>query len=1090
MQPAHISYHCISEAHTHSQHCIRSISARSWVHFASMYMLLFIIVQWCVSIMALPDALLGIAALAALASDDVDGFVVDHAVVDISDDEAAHLPPARVANMDALARLGHLRQPAVKVSWARRSPQLLAHARAALALKYGQQQQQQQQGQLQELRHQIGEVQLHFPVIARVVGLIGKKRPHESRDHISEARAAKLLRLAFQPTIPKNIGISPQRLACFAAQLVHELQQHGLRALLYRCAVFRRESLQHIVVLCVSHEFDGTKQMVAQAQIQRLGRPARRRVGAEVLAQRCNLFVVLSSPFDTVTITEKFICKPIVLVGQKAKTAPFQVKALEMCKALDFEDPSVCEAVGAATDYVIEDLRCDKANANLPVVRHFCSVLQDKVGNGLPETSCCEVHVTNRVKNNAHGIRAMVGKLYSLGNLMKLASTLDTIIDNIEAIVRRDMIRVVAKPPPNNYDKWFRIFDDLFDLHSPHHTRQVTSRNAVGASELVSDVYLLMQMMNDDPASTRMVHYCWDPEVHGPCCVSVEDAREKLTVRLINVFVSPAFPVPTMSRFTYMLKALTRLIAGFASKQIFSRSFGKRSAAAAVQHEHANVGEVGARDSDMYTINNLRVRTVGEWLAKPSSAWEMPLTFICFVTVSKFEYWLFPDKDATKAPTVSEMLDRFGSPLAVCMTALWNLLSVWHFGPGRPWQLMGFLGFDSASSHEQMRRYARREVLVLAAGMKLHFDNKYSRFPWRLNRLLSDQWSEHEKQEVRRDMCNPLVLRPCCGSSFVRHMQRLFPTPESLNSRRATCVLQAWRAGKAFETLTSEMAHASSRKALHASNAPGRSFHHHARVDVISQRRVVHLAGHGDNPSVARSPKVQPSRAEVQPGPWRQLMPGRDFDDCDDAVQWADVIGLPQLLDDPRGPLALMNVADADVAAPPDQPVALAQRASGRGGSSFMTFMNSRMRAKRAALGRRLIEQEREDVVTVAKRQWQGMSDDARRPYIHSYRLQVAQRQCAGDQPVVAAHPPPPPYIRHLGSGSRELPATAKQFCAFYSMSTGFPSNGEVFTPTTGHVVRDSDVRQPGELQGHLLCTALSPTLCTALSSTLMHLLF
>ncbi len=50
-------------------------------------MLLFIIAQWCVSIMALPDALLGIAALAALASDDHDGFVADPAVVDISDDE-------------------------------------------------------------------------------------------------------------------------------------------------------------------------------------------------------------------------------------------------------------------------------------------------------------------------------------------------------------------------------------------------------------------------------------------------------------------------------------------------------------------------------------------------------------------------------------------------------------------------------------------------------------------------------------------------------------------------------------------------------------------------------------------------------------------------------------------------------------------------------------------------------------------------------------------------------------------------------------------------------------------------------------------
>jgi hypothetical protein len=305
--------------------------------------------------MALPEALRGIAALAALAAVDVGGSVADPVpphigigadveLVDLTDDADDH--DAAMNQMHALAQLGHIRQPPVKIAWLRRSPQLLAHARAALAQKHGQQQQQQQQGHLQELRHQISEVQLHFPAIAQAVGVLGKKRRHDTRDHISEARATKLLRLSFQATIPKNIGISPHRLACFAAQMIHELQHHGLRALLYRCAIFKRQSSDHIVALCISHEFDGTKQMVSQAQIQRLGRPAKRRVGAEVLAQRCNLFVVLSSPHDTVTITEKFICRPIVQVGQAAKTAPFQVKALEMCKALDFEDPSVCDAVG------------------------------------------------------------------------------------------------------------------------------------------------------------------------------------------------------------------------------------------------------------------------------------------------------------------------------------------------------------------------------------------------------------------------------------------------------------------------------------------------------------------------------------------------------------------------------------------------------------------------------------------------------------------------------------------------------------------------------------------------------------------------
>ena len=137
-------------------------------------------------------------------------------------------------------------------------------------------------------------------------------------------------------------------------------------------------------------------------------------------------------------------------------------------------------------------------------------------------------------------------------------------------------------------------------------------------------------MLNDDPGSSTWYHYCYDPATKGPCCTSVEDCREKMVVRLINLFISRAFPIVTMTRFTYVLQGLTRVIAGQACKRILSRSFGSGFEGGPISSKgHHELAEHGAGEDDFERINKSRTSTLGTWLNDIETEWKTPIIFPC-----------------------------------------------------------------------------------------------------------------------------------------------------------------------------------------------------------------------------------------------------------------------------------------------------------------------------------------------------------------------------------------------------------------------------------------------------------------------------
>eukprot|EP00959_Pyramimonas_sp_CCMP1952_P147196 3080600-Pyramimonas_sp.AAC.3 len=397
------------------------------------------------------------------------------------------------------------------------------------------------------------EVAAHFPHVARARGIQAQKCDKQDPGFIRQ-HCEKLALLSFNVGVASGFSIKPARLRAFSASLVEDMRNFGILRLLWKAARFRRGGRDHYVVITISHEWDTTKQQMALATAQKLGRPSSRRVGHEVLFQGCRLIVTLAMGGEVYTFKEDLVCKALVLDG---KAASYTAAGLQMVKPFDFSSGTVLQAVAVATDVVIEDLRADKGSTNMPCIKHFAAVLSENCPTGLPDATFCEMHNSHRIKNTSPDIEPVVGKLFCMSNLMKLAGTVNDMSTRIVQIVER-ADRVEMPAPPGNREKWFQMFDALFDLTGDHHRRKHSSRSSTGASWFVDDVDSLLELLNDDPRNDSWVHYCFDPASKRPCCRSVHDFRSKLATRLANVFVVPAFPTVTMSRFTYALIALSR----------------------------------------------------------------------------------------------------------------------------------------------------------------------------------------------------------------------------------------------------------------------------------------------------------------------------------------------------------------------------------------------------------------------------------------------------------------------------------------------------------------------------------------------------
>lgn len=443
--------------------------------------------------------------------------------------------------------LGHRRQPALKRKFAQRSVEAAAHARAGKAAKRQRNIDTQMAAAMHDKDSELALVAENFPGVVRACGINPERVPRQKAGaEISEDKAVALIRAAFAlQRVQRGLGVTHERLVCFAADLCLTLQREALQEFLHKAALFRLSStgaVAHVVILAYSHESDSTAQSVAQHVLQTLGRPSRRRLPTEVVNQRGSFRFLLrrvckdtGAVLDAVCGSEAWHAKSVCVLE---KASGYIAAALMRGMPFDLGDElwdKWSAAVSVACDAFLVDQRTDKGSNNGPALRHVAAVVGE-VPAALLDMGVCELHVLNGLKSTIPLAQFDIGKMFALANVTKVGSHYYALTNSIAHLCHSTVQRLVQPPPPEAANLGL-LLDALFDLEASRHQRR--SRE----SFLLSDLRALADMpLLDAPGQGMMhqarVHFCWDARTGRPCCNSDEEAAEKAT--LAHIIFSPA----------------------------------------------------------------------------------------------------------------------------------------------------------------------------------------------------------------------------------------------------------------------------------------------------------------------------------------------------------------------------------------------------------------------------------------------------------------------------------------------------------------------------------------------------------------------
>lgn len=1031
----------------------------------------------------------GVGCVAASSNDlaPQESFDLEGELRHVMDDVGPELPPDAVgelgprgdgpafdaASLDRLFDLGHQVQPKPKAKLEKRSFELMRHARA----QKSQNEHKRKIAKLQETIHTQGSalqrVSQVFPDAARGVGIKAQTRRRTGSEAMPMERAAALIKAATssacesKPSM-KGVGVKPQRLWAFTAGLLEELQGRGLIELLLVCRAFRRQSSAENsceVHLHYTHESDATAQGIGQQLIQRLGRPSRQKLSTEVMHQQGMLrglvrMVSANGEVFETTFAQVWLVPSMVMLG---KTSGFVHRAL--CRGMPFaigeeEWQRWASLLRQSCDSFSLTQVGDKGSTNLPAFRHFATSVTSEIPAAILDITTCELHSVQNIKTAVPDLKGYIGRLYSLSKIIRVANFFSDLINVVEFSASR-VVRIVG-PPPEGKDSAAlrRLVELLFDMGAVFHKRDNEMSSVLFQDlEALCNIPVFFAEAGDGSQQVPLVHYCWSSASSSPCCSGHDEMVEKLSVAQINFQLSTAFDTVAMSRFTHLGKCRKRLLMGMAHGRLFMTALqttarkrvpiddvaSMQVAPALSQH----AAEIGAGASDHQETHRARCGRLAQWLGEPQTQYLLPIAEICESILDKLQYVFFGHEG--RSISTAELCDPDSSPIGLALECYWSLLDFWAPTTTGPWALLFLVGWQDFED-QQVRTLARREVLACAAGVFQRFDCKFASMPANLHKLVSVKVSATEKAELRELVINS---QPCCRPLFVQSLLRRFPSGEGLASEQAQAVLRLADMGRLFTTKLSELGHAEERVDL-ASNGPGKSFVHHARRDMIRRARVVHIAGGGEDPCEAarskRRTKVTADRLGVLAKPTFPSLP-------------AGVRGEAEKLatDFSLAPLqVLAAVADSSLAAAAPQPaleeasgsaadmpppkvrrgIAGAIAPSGSGGSVYLTFLNHSRKSRRLAKGRRLTQEEQQEIVRDCRSEWASMPTKAREAYEKKYQATVRRRKQQGETP--ASSQPSDNAGSNFNVGDRKSMIKPKHFCAAFHQR-GFPSDSAVF---------------------------------------------
>ena len=956
------------------------------------------------------------------------------------------------AGCDQVALPGMLQMPPrLKANYARRSMELLEHAREVKAARDSASREQASQASLKTYRDCMHGVASLLPGLSGLAGkasvAVGRLKPTSLLPH----HFAFICRAAFmKATTNVQVGVKLKRVIAAAARLITDRQQTGFSKMVHNAGRARAHAIegQHrFVHLTHHHMWDEVHCKFVWHKNNKF-RKGHMNVHVPTIVQRGGVCWTAGQDRAQTSRSwwEHWLVAPQTVEGTSAAALwPAVTGALP--KAGNFMDVNAMDELMRHVDSYCFQTVCDKASGNLLLLRQLCSFwtsqLRDRHGGRIrfwPET--CGIHLHHRMKLQVRALAWHVNRQFSICNLIRLQDVRSNIFDFLEKEVPLRVQGRICEPRPADLPGDLATFIDiLYDMRAPHHDRK-----AGGKSQEWHDLCFLSQMLSGNMLG-EWRHYCWDTKCGRPCCKNLAETKDRTLRAVVGALFATADPIPAESRWTHTLpnmkKCLLRKVCYNIGLDCFPGAIGEALAALQVD------GQV--QEDFFKKVHRSRLQRAASYFADAENMYQLGVLTIVLKLVDKhLLYPMLGDPISSKdGPSKLDLLlDPEKSFLGVCTQGLLRLLDTWLVGgPSRdPWMVLELLGAD-CQSHD-LAFFARCQILRMASSVSRRYVLRYCSWPYLLYQLFCTKVDAQRREEVAEQLLAASAIELDVYSQGVR---REFNTLELLLSHRCRVSLAADFRSLPYSTDLIERLNAEVTRATPV-RSRGRSFNHASRESLLRQLLVTHVSRGGKHPltSEAMSPTATKEICTASP-----LLPVQDVaparlpttrpPDAGQLVRYSDqspaaVLPASSAQDSlvPHAPIAFgaaaQSIREIVPLLPQDvSPAAGRQGQTRRGLSPYMLECNKTLAAAKARKGRPLSQAEVDSIRQEFKSAWPQLRHQP--AFLEAYR---------DWQQVPAARPEALCYTPSWGGGCCTSPLTAEEFWA-WQQDHGWPSDDDVF---------------------------------------------
>lgn len=725
------------------------------------------------------------------------------------------------------------------------------------------------------------------PWLANVIS-VDKRKPLVDRSgHVTVSAAETIARLAHIPDAmcrAAKRGISTVlRVRAFIVRLFLWAQLsafNGMMASMSRFLVAHADAAEHGAqvagVVCVTHSWDETKQLLKEPPGAAGARGSKQKVSRNIMVQRSAVRarVVLQEAGaggrrQESCRAETVVVPPIELYG---KSTSWVLAGLQRgCIFPLFQKDAVHLLARTATATVLS-FWGDAASSNRRALKHLVGVSQRDAwppGVMLDVSQVCLLHQVHRVKVQLIEVQNLVSLLFCLSRLVKAGAVLAAVTDFVVRLVQDNCRRVVQPPPANAAKRSRAALDLVLRFEKGHHKR----RGSAGLSTLVTDALELLRLDNGGFGGQRLTHYCWDPSTGAPCCADRAETVARLTSAYLDFFVGHTIPTATLSRWTHINTVCSLMCCSYMCRNVFgdalTAALGADVASEEAAAKRASTAATGAGDEDAAHEHRARKSKVHSWISNPGTRLQMGCLLLLVQGLDDLTYLLMGGEQADgqhRRPGTQARAGAAALPAGELVEKVRTVMQRFatHLkdfgGEGSESRLLfGALGMTAAAaSSEECVRTLRRRMLGASAGVFRRLSLRLDGWPLRLWLLVEPGVPEEMRRGVAAEFS---ALPECCAGVFGAALQKLFPTVDRLLSEQAMCVIGTWVESLQWTVYSCEKEHASCRR-LCRGEGPGRSFQLLARERTMDAARAVHKERCGRDPGQPR-----PTRGSKRPAP-------------------------------------------------------------------------------------------------------------------------------------------------------------------------------------------------------------------------------